>query len=139
MANKTQWFICKNNLLGGSVRCFTCPGYMHVKCSGLARRSDLYDDFSCYRSTSQFHIANETRQCNPPTLDTTKLPQFHPHNCTAPHSQNSREPSTMDSRTTQDPWSEPCPKLIETARKIYSEIIFKNLSKIKIGYNSIEL
>ena len=76
----------------------------------------------------------------PPILAATTLPQIHPHPSTAQHSQNSREPSTLETRTTQDPWSNPCPELIETTRKIYSELVhwkpfFMILSKTKVGYN----
>ena len=116
---------------------------MHVKCSGLARSSDHYDNFSCHRCTSQFHSANDKHKCNPPTLATTTLPQMHPHPSTAPHSQNSGEISTIEPRTIQDPWSNPCPELIETTRKIYTEVVhwkpfFMILSKNKVGYNFIE-
>ena len=105
--------------------------------------SDHYDEFSCHRCTSQFHSAKDKHECNPPTLATTKLPQMHPHPSTAPHSQNSREPSTIEPRTIQDPWSNPCPELIETTRKIYTEMVhwkpvFMILSKKKVGYNFIE-
>ena len=143
MATQTHCLICKSSLRGGGVWCFTCPGYMHVKCSGLARSSDHYDDFSCHRCTSQFHSANDKHECNPPTLATTTLPQMHPHPSPAPHSQNSGESSTIEPRTIQDPWSNPCPELIETTRKIYTEVVhwkpvFMILSKIKVGYNFIE-
>ena len=143
MATQTHCLICKSSLRGGGVWCFTSPGYMHVKCSGLARSSDHYDDFSCHRCTSQFHSANDKHECNPPTLATTTLPQMHPHPSTAPHSQNSGESSTIEPRTIQDPWSNPCPELIETTRKIYTKVVhwklvFMILSKNKIGYNFIE-
>ena len=117
MATQTHCLICKNNLRGGGVWCFTCPVYMHVKCSGIARSSDHYDDFSCHRCTSQFHSANDKHECNPPSLATTTLPQMHPHPSTAPLSENSGESSTIESRTIQDPWSNSCPELIETTRK----------------------
>ena len=43
----------------------------------------------------------------------------------------------------QDPWSNPCPELIETTPKIYTEVVhwkpvFMILSKNKVGYNFIE-
>ena len=141
MATQTHCLICKSSLRGGGVWCFTCPGCMHVKCSGLARSSDHYDDFSCHRCTTQFHSANDKHECNPPALATTTLPQMHPS--TAPHSQNSGESSTIEPRSIQDPWSNPCPELIETTRKIYTEVvhwkpIFMILSKNKVGYNFIE-
>ena len=110
---------------------------MHVKDSGLARSSDHYDDFICHRCTSQFHSANDKHECNPPTLATTTLPQMHPHTSIAPHSQNSGESSTIEPRTTQDPWSNPCPELIETTRKI-SETGPSDLVKNKVGYNFFE-
>ena len=143
MAPQTHCLICKNSLRGGGDWCFTCLDYMHVKCSGLARSSDHYDDFSCHRCTSQFHSANDKHECNPPTLATTTLPQMHPHPSTAPHSQNSGESSTIEPRTNQDPWSNPCPELKETTRKIYTEKVhwkpvFMILSKNKVGYNFIE-
>ena len=105
--------------------------------------SDHYDEFSRHRCTSQFHSANDKHECNPPTLATTTLPQMHPHPSIAPQSQNSREPSTIEPRTIQDPWSNPCPELIETTRKIYTEMVhwkrvFMILSKKKVGYNFIE-
>ena len=143
MATQTHCLICKSSLRGGGLWCFTCPGYMHVKCSGLARSTDHNDDFSCHRCTSQFHSANDKHECNPPTLATTTLSQMHPHPSTAPHSQNSGESSTIEPRTIQDPWSNPCPELIETTRKIYTEVVhwkpvFMILSKNEVGYNFIE-
>ena len=143
MATQTHCLICKSSLRGGGNWCFTCPGYMHVKCSGLARSSDHYDDFSCHRCTSQFHSANDKHECNPPTLATTTLPQMHPHPSTTPHSQNTGESSTIEPRAIQDPWSNPCSELIETTRKIYTEVVhwkpvFMILSKNKVAYNFIE-
>ena len=99
MATQTHCLICRNNLRGGGVWCFTCPGYMHVKCSGLARSIDHYDNFSCHRCISQFHSTNDTHECNLPTLATTTLPQIHPQPSTAPHTQNSREAATLETRT----------------------------------------
>ena len=93
MATQTHCLICRTCLRVGGAWCFTCPGYVHVKCSGLARSCDHYHGFSCHRCTSQFHSTNDMHECNPPTLATTTLPQNHPHPSTAPHSQNSREPS----------------------------------------------
>ena len=143
MATQTHCLIYKSSLRGGGVWCFTCPGYMHVKCSGLARSSDHYDDLSCHRCTSQFHSANDKHECNPPTLATTTLPQMHPHASTAPHSQNTGESSTIEPRAIQDPWSNPCPEHIETTRKLYTEVVhwkpvFMILSKNKVSYNFIE-
>ena len=123
MATQTHCLICRNSWRGGGDWCFTCPGYVHVKCSGLARSRDQYDDFSCHRCTTHFHSANDTHGCNPSTLATSTLPQIHPHPSTAPHSQNSRELSTLETRTTQDPWSNPCPELTGTTRKLYSEVV----------------
>ena len=65
------------------------------------------------------------------------------HPSTAPHSQKSGESSTIEPRTLQDPWSNHCPELIETTRKIYTEVVhwkllFMILSKNKVGYNFIE-
>ena len=105
MATQTHYLIFKNNLGGGGVWCFTCPGYMHVKCSGLARSSDHYDDFSCHRCTSQFNSANDKHEGNPPTLATTTLPQMHPQPSTTPHSQNSGESSTIEPRSMVKPLS----------------------------------
>ena len=87
--------------------------------------------------------ANDTHECNHPTLATTTLPQTNRHPSTAPHSQNSREPSLLETRTTQDPWSNPCPELIETTRKICSDVVhwkpvFMILSENKVAYNFIE-
>ena len=69
---------------------------------------------------------------------------MHPHPSTAPHSQNSGESFTIEPRTIQDPWSNPCPELIETTRKLYAEVVhwkpvFMILSKNKVGYNFIEV
>ena len=116
---------------------------MQVKCSDLARSSDHYDDFSCHRCTSQFHSANDKHECNTPTLATTTLPQIHPHPLNAPHSQNAGEFSTVEPRTIQDLWSNPCPELIETTRKICIELVhwkpvFMILSKNKVSYKFIE-
>ena len=68
---------------------------------------------------------------------------MHPHPSTAPHSQNSGESPTIEPRTIQDPWSNPCPELKETTGKIYAEVVhwkpvFMILSKNKVGYNFIE-
>ena len=68
---------------------------------------------------------------------------MHLHPSTAPHSQNSGESSTIEPRKIQDPWSNPCPELIETTRKIYTEVVhwkpvFMILAKNKVGYNFIE-
>ena len=109
----------------------------------LARSSDHYEDFSCHRWTSQYHSANDTHRCSPPTLATITLPQLHPQPSTAPHSQNARETSTLDPVTTQDPWSNTCPELIEIARKTYTKVIrlktgLMILSKTKVGYKFIE-
>ena len=117
MASQTHCLIYKNSQRGGGVWCFICPGYMHVKCSGLARSSVHYDDFSCHCCTFQFHSANDKHEYNPPTLATTTLPQMRPYPSTAPHSQNSGDSSTIEPRTIQDPWSNPCPELIEITRK----------------------
>ena len=143
MATQTHYLICKNSLRGGGFWCFTCPGYMHVKCSGLARSSVHYEDFSCHRCTSQFHSANDKHESNTPTLATTTLPQMHPHPSTAPHSQNSGECFTIEPRTKKYPWTNPCPELIETTRKKYTEVVnwkpvFMILSKNKVGYTFIE-
>ena len=116
MATQTHCLICKNSLRG-DVWCFTCSGCMHVKCSGLDGSSDDYDNFSCHRCTSQFHRANDTQECNPPTLATTTLAQLYPHPSTDPLLQNSRDPSTKEPVTTQDPCSKPCPELIKPHEK----------------------
>ena len=113
---------------------------MHVKCCGLARSSDHYYDFSCHRRTSQLHSTNGTHECNPPTLATTTLPQMHPHPFNYPQSQNSREPSTTKTKTTQDPWSNICPELTEATIKIYTEVVLWKpvsvvLSENKVNYN----
>ena len=128
MVTETHCLICRNSLRGGGVWCFTCPGYIHVKCSGVARINDQYGDFSCHSWTSQFHAANDPHECNPPTLATTTLPQIHPHPSTAPHSQNSREPSTLETRITQDPWSNPCPELRKSQGKNYPKWFTGNWS-----------
>ena len=50
-------------------------------------------------------LTKDPHQCNPPTLAITTLSHLHPHPSTAPLSQNSREPSTIEPVTTQEPWS----------------------------------
>ena len=117
--------------------------FMHLKCSVVSRSNDHYDNFSCHRCISQAHSANDTFANKHPTLVTITLPELHPHPSTAPHSQNSGEPSTRKPVTTQDPWSNPCLEFIETTREINTESVhcksaFMFLSKNKIDYVFIE-
>ena len=68
MATQTHCLVCRNSLRGGA-----------------SQEAEVFGA-----------PANDRHECNPPTLATTTLPQIHRHPSTAPHSQNSREPSILE-------------------------------------------
>ena len=47
MSDQTHCSICRGHLKGGGIWCFECGTYMHVKCSGLASRSQHSPGFTC--------------------------------------------------------------------------------------------
>ena len=84
MATQRRCLLSKNRLRGREFWCFTCTGYMHVKCSHLDGSSDPYDNFSSHRCTSQFYSPNGTYESHRPTLATSTLTELHPLAYTAP-------------------------------------------------------
>ena len=135
MTTQAHCHVCKNSLRDGDVWLALHMPILHTCKMQRPSRSTHHDDnFSCHRCTSHFQTANDTHQYNPPTPSTP----FH-----SPFSQKSREPSTFEPVTTQDPWSNLCPELIEVTKNIYIvaihwNLILRILSKNKAGYNFIQ-
>ena len=100
MSDQTHCSICRGHLKGGGIWCFECGTYMHVKCSGLAIRSQHSPGFTC--QSCQARRAADAAATSP-SIQT-------PEESTIPP-----QPS--------DFWSHVNPETLTTLTKIYNEVV----------------
>ena len=116
MSDQTHCSICRGHLKGGCIWCFECGTYMHVKCSGLASRSQHSPGFTC--QSCQARRAADAAATSP-SIQT-------PEESTIPP-----QPS--------DFWSHVNPETLTTLTKIYNEVVhwkavFYTISRNKTGF-----